>query len=86
MDLQSMYYLVGVIFMILMISLVIALAFFVIRLQQSIESIRHTVNTKVEHIKSNTNGELSGIASGLITSFILSKLKDMVWKKKSHSD
>ena len=86
MDLQSIFYLLAIILMVLMISFLIAIAYFLTKLQQSIESIKTTMNNKVEEIKSNANSEIAGIAGGLVTSFIMSRIKNMFRKKKSHSD
>ena len=86
MDLQSIFYLLAIILMVLIISFLIAIAYFLTKLQQSIESIKTTMNNKVEEIKSNANGEIAGIAGGLVTSFVLSRIKGMFFKKKKRSD
>lgn len=84
MDLQSLFYLVGIIFMIMMIGLLLAVAYFLTKVQTSIQSMRENIIHKTEEFKSRANGEIASMAGGLITSFIMSRVKNAF--KKKHSD
>ncbi len=81
MDLQSIFYLVGIVLMVLIISLLVAIAYFLSRVQRTVESIKTTVTSKVDEIKSNANGEIAGIAGGLVTSFLISRVKNIFRRK-----
>lgn len=81
MDLQSIFYLVGIVLMVLIISLLVAIAYFISRVQRTVESIKTTVTSKVDEIKSNANGEIAGIAGGLVTSFLISRVKNIFRRK-----
>ena len=87
MDLQSLFYLVAIVFMVLLISLLLAIAYFITRFQQSIQSMRENIENKTRQLVEAKNSEIAGIAGSLITSFIASRFRNMFKKKKhSHDD
>jgi cell division protein FtsL len=46
MDLQSIFYVVGIIFMVMMIGLLLSIAYFLTKVQQSIQSMRENIVNK----------------------------------------
>ena len=82
MDLQSVFYIVGIIFMVMMIALLLTLAYFLTKLQTSIQSMRENIATKTQELKSKADGEIASMAGGLITSFIMSRIKNAFKKKR----
>ncbi len=86
MVLQSIFYALAIILMILMISVMVAFIFFLIKIQTSIRSMRETITTKAKQFTSSTNSEIMGIAGGLLTSFISSRVRKMFRKKKRSED
>lgn len=82
MDLQSIFYVVGIIFMVMMIGLLLSIAYFLTKVQQSIQSMRENIANKTQEIKENANGKIAGVAGSLVTAFIMSRVKDMLKKKK----
>ncbi len=82
MDVQSIFYIVGIIFMAMMIGLLLAIAYFLTKVQSGINSMRQNIKDRAQNLTSQANGKFAGIAGGLITSFLLSQLKNM-FKKKS---
>lgn len=72
MDLESLFYIVGIVFMLMMIGLLLAIAYFLTKVQTSIQSMRENIINKTKVI-----------SSSMITSFILSRVKNMFKKKRS---
>lgn len=83
MDLESTFYLVGIIFMVMMIGLLLTIAYFLTKVQNSINSVRENIAYKAKEIRAHANDGIAGIAGGLVTSFILSRVKNMFKKKRS---
>ena len=81
MDLQSLFYIVGIVFMVTMISLVFFAAYFISKVQRKIQTAQMEMKRKADEIKSKANGQMAGTAGRMVTAFILSRIKSAFQKK-----